>query len=512
MFSPLPTPFEINIWDRKTIEEIGLSGEILMENASREATRTLSELFETLDDKKIIILCGPGNNGGDGFAMARQLMDSGANVLVFHTHPKKNYKGATGHNLRLALKLGIKIKCISDTSMPDLNDADIIVDALLGTGFEGSLRPKFLKLVRNINKVSKHSFIFSVDIPSGMNGKTGEVLTNAVKADATVTFEAPKVGLLQSGAENYTGRLIVCKIGIPSKIKSDYPPQQFSITEKILSEIPVPTSNMHKGSSGHLLIIGGSSGLTGALQLAGLGALRAGTGLVTMACPSGLVHELKPWMPELMTKGLGNGQDWDDSAAEELLSIIKDYKAIVIGPGLGRSENAMSFVEKFINHVDFPCVYDADALYAIAKRSHVLPDIAENSIFTPHPGEMATLLSSNIESIQKDRIETARKFATSKKVFLVLKGAGTVIGCPDSNIMMCPISAPNLATGGSGDILAGIMGSLLARGLSPMQSSCIGVYWHARSGLFLKDEFPYRGNLSTETANSLPKVLKEVLC
>ncbi|WP_027179519.1 NAD(P)H-hydrate dehydratase [Maridesulfovibrio bastinii] len=512
MFSPLPTPAEMNLWDNKTINEIGIHGDILMENASREATRNLQKLQGDLSNKQFFIICGPGNNGGDGFAMGRQLMDFGARVTIFHTHPQSRYTGDAEYNFKLASKIGVELKQISEDFIPDFYKADIIIDALLGTGFEGELRPNFLKLVNKINESKKTSFILSIDIPSGLHGEKGIAQPEAVHADATITFEAAKIGLRQPSAEKYTGKLIICPIGIPKLIKNKYPVQHFEIEENILKHIPFPAPEMHKGTSGHLLIVGGSPGITGALQLAGLGALRAGTGLVTLACPSKLVPQVKTWMPELMTHGLGNGEDWDDKAAEELISIASNFQAIVIGPGLGRSEKAISLVEKFSSANHPPCVFDADALYAISKSHKANINLAENSVLTPHPGEMATLISSDIETVQKHRIETARNYAKSKKVYLVLKGAGTVIGCPDNKILQCSVSAPNLATGGSGDILAGIIGSLLARGLPAMQSSAIGVYWHARSGQYLSGDFPFRGNLSTETANSLPKVLKEILC
>lgn len=512
MFSPLPTPMEMASWDAASINEVGIRGEVLMENASRAATHILSEHAGTVEGKRISIICGPGNNGGDGFAMGRQLMDLGARVTIFHTHPKIRYKGESGYNLRLAANLGIDLKHIPDSRIPDFSGADILVDALLGTGFEGELRPKFLELVRMINKAGSKSLIFSVDIPSGLHGLKGMAQPEAVKADITATFEAAKLGLIQTDARSYTGKLVVCPIGIPAKVKMDLPPEHFSINERILHSIPSPAAGMHKGTSGHLLIIGGSPGLTGALQLAGLGALRAGAGLVTLACPSGLVPQVNSWMPELMTKDLGEGDDWDEKAIDELLSITGDYQAVVIGPGLGRSGKALDLVERFVTAGHPPAVFDADALYALSRRSHIMPELTPNSILTPHPGEMARLSSASISEIESDRMDAAQKFATAKKVFLILKGAGTVVGCPDSNVMICPISAPNLAAGGSGDILAGMTGSLLGRGLSPMQSSCIAVYWHARSGLLLEKDFPFRGNLATETANALPAVLKEVSC
>ncbi|WP_291327612.1 NAD(P)H-hydrate dehydratase [Desulfovibrio sp. UCD-KL4C] len=512
MFSHLPTPMEMSGWDKAAINDTGIRGEILMENAAREAVSTLLCEYGSVKNKTILIISGAGNNGGDGFVIGRQLTDLGANVLILHTAPKNKYKGEASYHLKLAIKSGVQFKYFRAVDKIDLPESDIIIDGLLGTGFNNELRPFTKGIVKAVNKVRNRSFIFAIDVPSGLNALTGKAQPIAILAHTTVTFEAAKVGLILPEAKQFTGKLIVKKIGIPNKVKNDHPVSHYLINDSIYEQLPSLTPTMHKGTSGHVLIIGGSIGLTGALQLAGLAALRAGVGLATLACPAGLASQVKAYMPELMTIGLGCSDHWDDQAVKDLIPLLKNYDAIAIGPGLGRTEGAMNIVEAMISAGHPPAVFDADALYALSRRSHLLISIAENSIFTPHPGEMGRLINKSIAEIESSRIETARKYAVSKKVILVLKGAGTIIGCPDGKTIISPISAPNLAAAGSGDILSGFTGALLARGVPAMQSACLGVYLHGKCGLYINRNFPYRGNIASEIANSLPQVLKEELC
>ncbi|TIH12185.1 NAD(P)H-hydrate dehydratase [Marinifilum sp. JC120] len=511
MLSPLPTPSEISNWDKITINEIGIKGEILMENAGREAVFALLKGYGDVYGKKILIIAGSGNNGGDGFVMGRMLADMGAEVLILHTAPKSKYKGDAAYMLKIAARLGVNMKFFRATEKVILPEADIIIDGLLGTGFSGELRPFAHAIVDAIN-AAQNSFIFAVDIPSGLNGLTGIPQPVAVRAHMTVTFEEAKIGLALPQADEYTGILVVTHIGIPEEVKYKHPATHQLISDNVLNFLPSPSPDMHKGSSGHVLLVGASKGLTGALHLAGISALRAGAGLVTMACPDGLASEVKAGKPELMTKGLGSGDQWNDQMIAELLPELDKYDALVIGPGLGRDKGALDLVEAVIKNGHPPAVYDADALYALAERPELLESIAENSILTPHPGEMARLINSTIPEVEADRINTARDFATACKTLLVLKGAGTVIGCPDGQVMISPLSAPNLAAAGSGDILAGMGGALLAKGIPAMQSACIGVYWHGLAGQYLTEKFPYRGNIATEIADVLPQVLKEELC
>ena len=503
MLLALPTPSEMALWDRETIDTIGIPGITLMESASREAVTALIEEYGPVDDREIYCFAGSGNNGGDAFAMARHLADLGADVTVFHTRPKKKYRGEVRTNLLWAQKLDIPLVHLASVDPATLSQPDIVIDGLLGTGFDGDLREDTLELVRSINRLGKHAFILSVDIPSGLSGLTGQPQPEAVMADVTATFQVPKLGLIMPEAQKFTGRIHVCPIGIPMKVQDRLPVKHHLITGDILHSIPAPTPAMHKGKAGHVLILGGSEGLTGAPHLAAMGALRAGAGLVTIACPGGLADSVKSGSPDIMTMPLETGTKWSSSMMEILLPHLRRFDAVVVGPGMGRSSNTPVFILSVVAEQAIPMVLDADALHGLARFPKVVNELREHAVLTPHPGEMAMLLNTDTASIQADRLGAVDRFTDRSSATLVLKGAGTLVARPGMTCIS-PFSEPNLAVGGSGDVLSGIIGSLLARGISPMEAACLGVFWHGMAGRALREKFPDRGNLASEIADMLP--------
>ncbi|QGY41258.1 NAD(P)H-hydrate dehydratase [Pseudodesulfovibrio cashew] len=510
MLLPLPTPEEMMLWDRETIQTIGIPGATLMESASREAVDVLLEEYGSVENAEIFCFAGSGNNGGDAFAMARQLADLGADVTVFHTIAKKRYRGETRQNLQWAQKLGVPLRHLSAVNTDSLPQPDIIVDGLLGTGLQGPLRDDYLTLVRSLNRLGKRAFVLAVDIPSGLSGLTGAPLPEAVVADATVTFQAPKLGLAMPGANRFTGMLHVRTIGIPNLVQEKNPASHHLITEEALDRIPGLVHDMHKGTAGHVLIVGGSIGLTGAPHLAARAALRSGAGLVTLACPAGLADSIKHGAPDIMTLPLGQGDEWTADIANDLLSQMDRFDAVVVGPGIGRAQKTVDLLEDFIAKCPARTVLDADALYALSKFPGRIAELPAETILTPHPGEMAMLFASAIPEIQGDRLGCAKRFTKMSEAILVLKGAGTVVTNKDVTAIS-PFSEPNLSVGGSGDILAGVIGSLLARGVTAIEAACIGVYWHGLAGRMLRKDFPARGNLATEIASALPLAIQHHL-
>ncbi|BCS87049.1 NAD(P)H-hydrate dehydratase [Pseudodesulfovibrio sediminis] len=506
MLLPLPTPAEMMNWDRVTISSIGIPGATLMESASRESITALLAEFGSVEGQDIICFAGSGNNGGDGFAMARALIDLGANVTVYHTRPKKQYRGETRSNLLWAQKLDVPLIHLANVDLNTLPQPDIIIDALLGTGFDGQLHEDYLELVRTMNRLGERAFVFSVDIPSGLNGLTGTPQPEAVVADVTATFEAAKLGLIMPEAETYTGILHICPIGIPLKVQNDHPASHNLITGAIMDTLPPQTPDMHKNSSGHVLVVGAAPGMTGAAHLAAMSAFRSGAGLVTAACPEGLADSIKADTPEIMTLIMGSGNEWNEEMVNPLLKALTTYDAVVVGPGIGRSSHTQEFLKAFIPQCSIPLVLDADGLFALANYPELLNALPEQTVLTPHPGEMARILKTDIRSIQSDRLGTAKAFTAISEATLVLKGAGTIVTNPD---MTChsPFSEPNLAVGGSGDILAGMIGTLLGRALSPMHAACLGVFWHGLAGHALREDFPKRGNMASDIINMLPKVV-----
>jgi NAD(P)H-hydrate epimerase len=331
----------------------------------------------------------------------------------------------------------------------------------------------------------------------------------AVIADATVSFHAAKVGLAMPGAAEFTGTLYVGEIGIPRMVEQAAPPSSVLVTRKVFALLPAPDPAMHKGAAGHTLIAGGSPGLTGAPHLAALGALRGGVGLATAACPGALSTEVKSGSPDVMTMPLGDGRDWSAVLADSLGVELERFDSLLIGPGMGRSQGARDFLRAVLDLDLPPLILDADGLYWPAKDPELLAKLPKGTILTPHPGEMARLLDTDTASVQNNRLEAARSMAGRTSCVVVLKGAGTVIAEPGGHTLITPIEAPNLAVGGTGDVLAGLMAALLAQGQEPVHAAALAVYWHAKTGEMLGESHPCRGSLASEVANALPKTIEE---
>lgn len=507
MFVPLPTPEEMGGWDRAAISEWGIRGEILMENASREAVHVLEQVCGSLEGKRVVLFAGSGNNGGDAFAMGRHLHDRGAECVVLHTRALEEYTGESGYHADLARRSGPSFGRLADFDPAWLAGADILVDGLLGTGFRGELRRDYLEWIRQINAVRERSLILAIDIPSGLNGYTGRPSPEGVHAHATVTFGAAKTGLWMPEAAAYVGELHVRPIGIPRTVLEQTPPGCFGLDGEAFRYHPPIRNAQHKGSSGHLLVIGGSPGLTGAPTLAALGGLRGGAGLVTVACPRSLSLEIKQGWPDVMTLPVGPGKQWSQACYDELENQLDRFDAAVLGPGLGRQEGAQEFLRAYLASESPPTVFDADALFWLARERSLWNRLGPFSVLTPHPGEMARLLDTDTGSILADRLESARALAREAGCTAVLKGAGSAVAAPGEPVRLSPVACANLAVGGSGDVLAGLIGRLLAGALSPMQAACLGVYWHGLAGLHLQQRYPGRGNLPQEIAHALPEAL-----
>lgn len=509
MLHPLPTPKEMAEWDKRTIRDIGIPGLTLMENASREAVHVLLDAYGSVAGKSVFCFAGSGNNGGDAFAMARMLVDLGADVTVFHTKPKKQYRGDARTNLKWAQKLSIRLIHLPDIQAP-LPQPDIIIDGLLGTGFSGVLREGVQSIVQEINKLGKNCFILAIDIPSGLNGLDGQAQPDAVIANATVTFQAPKLGLCLPSADTYVGRMYTRGIGIPKQIQHAHPPHHHLISEQALHQRAYPQQDMHKGTAGKVLVIGGSEGLTGAPHLTAMGALRSGAGLVTVACPKAVSESVKANSPDIMTFPIGNGSEWDPSMTPNLLEVASRFDAVIIGPGLGRTRKTVDFLKSFVAKCPPQTIIDADGLYALAQHPELLSTLNKDTVLTPHPGEMAKLIDSSTVDVQTQRLNTIHQFVKNCKALVILKGAGTIVADKDA-VCISPFSEPNLSVGGSGDVLAGVIGTLRAQGYSPREAACIGVYWHGATGRLLQKKFPARGNLASDIANSLPQAVQQEL-
>ena len=507
-FDPLPTPAEIAAWDAASVAECGMSFLALMENASREAMHALVAEVGDVRGKSVLLLAGPGNNGGDAIALARHLDGLGARVTLALARPRARYKGAAGFNARLAAKLDLPMLPLARLRLDRSEAPDILVDGLLGTGFSGQLRPELAAVVEAVNRLRDRSFIFALDIPSGLSGITGRPSPVAVTAQATVAFEAAKTGLAEACAAPYVGKLLVREIGIPRAVKETHPCRAGRIAPRILDALEPLSPTLHKGGAGRVVVVGGSRGLTGAPLLAGLGALRSGAGLVSVACPGAVEVALKAGFPDVMTMPIGSGGHFCAADAPAVREFAAGAGAVALGPGLGRHPDTAGFLAALL---PLPCrlVLDADGLFFLATNPSLAPKVGPDTVLTPHPGEAARLLGSDVASVEADRLESARRLARKFGCVAVLKGPATVIADPDGSVVVSPVIAPNLAVGGSGDVLAGLTANLLARDLSPLLATSLAVYWHGLGGVRLAATYPARGNLASEIADMLPHALTE---
>ena len=505
-FDPLPTPAEIAGWDAASVAECGMSFLALMENASREAMHALVGEVGDVRGLRVLLLAGPGNNGGDAVALARHLDGLGARVTIALVRGRGHYKGAAGFNARLAARLGLPMLPL--TRIDWSQAPDILVDGLLGTGFSGQLRPELLQVVEAVNRLAGRSYIFSLDIPSGLSGLTGQPSPQAVTADATVTFEAAKIGLVAPRAAPSVGKLLVRQIGIPRRVRENHPCRAWRITPRILRALPAVAPLLHKGGAGRVVVVGGSRGLTGAPLLAGLGALRAGAGLVSVACPGAVEIALKAGHPDVMTLPVGTGGHFTAADAGAVRDFVSGAHAVALGPGLGRHADTAGFLDALL---PLPCrlVLDADALYFLANEPQLKEKIGPDTIITPHPGEAARLLGTDIAGVEADRMAAARALAATYGCTAVLKGPATIVAAPDGTAAVSPVVAPNLAVGGSGDVLTGLAAAVFRAPLSPLLAACLAVYWHGLAGARLAASYPRRGNLASEIADMLPRACTE---
>ncbi len=531
MFVPAPTPEEMSAWDALSVTR-GIPEEVLMENAARAAMNILYRYAGSVRGLSVLLLAGGGNNGGDAFCMARHLLDAGACPVLICTHESRLYKGAAAHWLDVALRLGVPFVSSDDWEAglsPVPLQPDIVVDGLLGTGFHGILREREQKLIDKINRLSPR-LLLSIDVPSGLDALSGQPCPKAVRAHVTVTFQAAKRGLLLPKAEVFTGILEVAPIGIPAVVQHDSPPSFFTWLPSALCRpdgsytvrhgVPLPQANglpttkqpAHKGEAGRLLVIGGCAEYTGAPCLAAQAALRAGAGLVSVAAPDPVLKALRTFQPAAIAcplpKENGSAFCWEAKHAEALRDAVYHAGAVVLGPGLGRSQGAQDFVAALLSLTDRPpTVIDADALYALARRKALSSMLRPCDVLTPHPGEAATLLNLSSEQIQEDRFTALRSLSDWTRAVWVLKGRGTLISAAEKASVISPWDVPQLAVAGSGDVLAGLIGALLARGLSATQAAVVGVWSHAFAGMRLAEKFPERGNTPQEIADALSGVL-----
>ncbi len=474
--------------DRRTVEEIGIPAIVLMENAGRQVVAAIEAMFSDVNDLHVAILCGRGNNGGDGFVVARTLLQRGVEVSTFLVGEVSEVRGEARVNLEILGHLGHTIVEINDPQawelhFSEIRGCDMLVDALFGTGLKTPLTGLFETVVDDIN--ASDLPVVAVDIPSGMSADTPEVIGPHIDATVTVTLGAPKLPLVLPPGESHCGDVVIADIGIPeAAVEAVEGPYLELLTRDVVRPlVESRPADSHKGDYGHVLVIAGSKGKTGAAHLSAMGALKSGAGLVTVASPASCQPLVAVMAPEYMTDGLSEGPE--GGVAFEALDYVlrRQVDVIAAGPGLGTSPSTVRFVRGLLERAGVPLVLDADALNAFDDAPELLVGSeGRDVIITPHPGELARLVGVTTADVQANRIEVAQGFAEAHQLYVVLKGHRSLIATPEGRVFVNPTGNPGMATGGMGDLLTGMIAAWLAQLLDAEAACKLAVYLHGLAG------------------------------
>ncbi len=496
----------------------GISLAALMENAGLAVATRMKQLMGHIQGENILVMVGPGNNGGDGLVAARHLHDWAAQVQVYlYTNRRTE-----DPNLQAVIDRGIPFHIAEEDPeqkalLEMLHSADAVLDAILGTGrtrtIQGVYKSAF-DLVREEKEARPELMLLALDLPSGLDANTGNIDPASPIFDFTLTLSYPKVGLFSFPGAEKVGRIEVLDIGIPPSLAKDITLELLT-DEWVRNSLPKRPLHAHKGTFGRVLIIAGSQNYVGAAYLASMGAARVGAGLVTLATPHSIHPILASKLAEVTYLPLPEAETGtvDSWAAAVLKPHLSDYNAVLIGSGLGQSPSVGSFIRGFLFTTpppDLPIVLDADALNILSQTPLWWERLTREAVLTPHAGEMSRLLQKPVSEVQGGRIDAAKSAASLWKKIVVLKGAYTVIASPDGRAMLSPFANPGLATAGTGDVLAGITAGLLGQGLSPFEASCCGVYLHALAGEEVRQELGDAGMLASDLLDKLPRIIKRL--
>ncbi|MDI6699048.1 MAG: NAD(P)H-hydrate dehydratase [Candidatus Saccharicenans sp.] len=505
--------------DRIAIEEIGLPGPVLMENAGLQVTAVLRNELGVEAGMRVVVVAGRGNNGGDGLVVARHLHNQGVDCPVLLVARSSEVRGDAALNLQIARKVGVPIIEVGDEAdwkraRRILSETPIIVDALFGTGLNSPLQGLYARVVRDIN--DSGAFVLAVDIPSGLSSDSFDLIGPCVRADLTVTLGAPKVAHLFPPAEDWVGELVVADISLPPFL-FERPGLNLELVElESLGPYFQPRNrNTHKGTYGHLLVIAGSRGKTGAAAMAGRAALKMGAGLVTVATAASCLPAVARSMPELMTEPLPETDSGSisEEALGRAMELVKGKDALLLGPGLSTHLATASFVLRLIAKLKSyknPVVIDADGLNIMASRPEVLTSLPEKTVLTPHPGEFSRLTGLDTAEILKQRLKIVPEFAGRHRVHLVLKGYRTLIASPEGKVMVNPTGNPGMASGGTGDVLAGLLASEAMQVKSLLQAAVNAVFIHGLSGDLAAEKVGEKSLTATDLIRFLPAAVRFV--
>ncbi len=511
------TPREMREIDNNAIDKFAIPGIVLMENAAIRTVDIIKREYNALLKKgKVLVLVGGGNNGGDGLAIARHLMLKGVDVKVALFVNEGKFKGDAKINLDIYKKLNGSIMQVTHEShLIDLDvsigQANLIIDSIFGTGISGNIQGVMFDAIDMVNK--SIAPVVAVDVPSGIDGKDGQVKGIGIKADHTVTFGYVKRGHLLYPGRDYVGKLHRVSISLPKDSAKTMGVKAFTLDDReIAHSLKERPRDGHKGTFGKVGVIAGSLGMTGAACLTSMAALKGGAGLVTLGCPASLTPIFQSKMTEVMAYPLedeGRGH-LSRQAIPDIRDFLKDKDVLAIGPGLGTKCDGLEILRYILGEFDISIIMDADALNHISKDTKLLSSYGGSIVITPHPGEMARLTGKSIEEILSSPIETAAEFASEMGIIVLLKGATSIVAHPDGRIYLNTSGNSGMGTGGSGDILTGLVAALTAQGYSPYDAAVYGCYIHGRAGDYAKDKRGEAGMVAGDILDELPLVFKDI--
>lgn len=500
---------EMRFIDRIAMEKYKIPGIVLMENAAIACVKEIEKLYKDFMCPNVGIFCGRGNNGGDGFAIARHLYNKGYNVTVFLV-AGDNILGDALINFEIINEMGIKVINLQNAPQ-NLDEFDLIIDAIFGTGFKGEVQGLCKDVINAVNNSS--AYTIAVDVPSGINADTGEVTSVCVRADKTITFVSYKAGLLMYPGADYAGEIVVGDISVPKAVFDEIKSNIKVADKKFFREnMPKRQKNSHKGDYGKLLVIAGSRGMTGAAYLSSQSAMLSGSGLVTLATPDVVNDILEIKTTEVMTMPLNSCDGHISSLAiEDIKDKLGKVDAVLIGPGLGVSDDVKEILKMLLKNSHIPLIIDADAINVLSDDVKALQNKNCEVILTPHDVEFLRISGLSKKEIESNRLAVCRDFAKKFDVTLILKGSHSIVTASGGMQYINMTGNPGLATGGSGDVLSGIVASFVSRGISPPKAAAMAVYLHGICGDIASSKYGEESVIASSIMDSIPKAYNQIL-
>lgn len=506
------TGTEMKDIDRRAIEDHKIDGLTLMENAGKAVAQRANAVLAGLGTGSALVVAGPGNNGGDGFVAAHHLSEIGHSVQVLVFGDEDDFKGNAAANLAKLKAIVTPVFNPDEAALRDAAEhAEVIIDALFGTGFKGKVPEPMKKVICAVN--CSEAYVVAVDIPSGVESDTGQIGGAVVEAEETVTFGLPKLGCVLYPGAAFTGELTTVDIGFPQEITGEAGHISIPSRKEMAALLPPRGPESFKQSVGRVLVVAGSAGMSGAAVMCALSALRAGAGIVTLAAPGSLIDILAIKLTEVMTVSLPETLERTLAveSANEVLEMVKDFDLLVLGPGLSGSIETFEAVRRIAGEAPVPLVMDADGLNALTGIPEVLAGRNNETIITPHPGELARLIGGDAKSIQKDRLKAAGEAVEKTDAVVVLKGARTVVAAHDKMISVNMTGNPGMATAGAGDVLAGMIGGLWAQHMDSFNTAVLGVYLHGLAGDLAAGELTEYNLTATDLIEYMPDAFRAVM-